>query len=111
VDALDRGVQLAAYRIVQEALTNSLKHAGPDTAAVVSLAVAGECLQIRIQDTGPPVEHYSPEPSAEDGHGLIGMKERAALYGGTVTAGPRPGGGWIVQTELDLTPPRQPEAV
>jgi signal transduction histidine kinase len=111
VDTLDRGVQLAAYRIVQEALTNSLKHAGPDTATNVSLAVADRRLQILIQDTGPPAEQHSPESSAEDGHGLIGMKERAALYGGTVSAGPRPGGGWTVQTELDLTPPRRPEAV
>jgi signal transduction histidine kinase len=102
VDTLDKGVQLAAYRIVQEALTNSLKHAGPDTAALVSLGVADQHLHIRVQDTGPP--NQQPEQLTEDGHGLIGMKERAALYGGTVSAGPRPGGGWIVQTELDLNP-------
>jgi signal transduction histidine kinase len=103
VEALDRGVQLAAYRIVQEALTNSLKHAGPDTDAHVSLDVADHHLAIHIQDTGPRT--FGPaEPPTEDGHGLIGMTERAALYGGTITAGPRPGGGWIVQTELELTP-------
>jgi signal transduction histidine kinase len=110
VDTLDRGVQLAAYRIVQEALTNSLKHAGPDTATVVSLAVVGRYLQIAVQDTGPPAERPSPVPPAEDGHGLIGMKERAALYRGSITAGHRPGGGWIVRTDLDLTPPNQSEA-
>jgi signal transduction histidine kinase len=104
VDALDRGVQLAAYRIVQEALTNSLKHAGPDTATQVSLGVVEHQLHIKIQDTGPPVENPALGGAAEDGHGLIGMRERAALYGGTVSAGPRPGGGWTVQTELDLTP-------
>jgi signal transduction histidine kinase len=102
VDALDRGVQLAAYRIVQEALTNSLKHAGPDTATHVSLTVVDQRLRVRIEDTGPPVA--LPSRAFEDGHGLIGMKERAALYGGTVSAGPRPGGGWTVHTELDLTP-------
>lgn len=102
VDTLDRGVQLAAYRIVQEALTNSLKHAGPDTDALVSLNVACHTLDIRIQDTGP--RSFGPaEPPTEDGHGIIGMKERAALYCGTVTAGPRPGGGWTVQTGLELT--------
>lgn len=109
VDSLDRGVQLAAYRIVQEALTNSLKHAGPSTATVVSLVVDGPRLQIQIQDTGPPA---GTRPSAgDDGHGLIGMKERAALYGGAVTAGVRPGGGWIVRTELDLTPVLRSEGI
>ncbi|MDX6258424.1 MAG: hypothetical protein QOH84_112 [Kribbellaceae bacterium] len=102
VDALDRGVQLAAYRIVQEALTNSLKHAGPDTAAHVSLAVIDRQLRVQIEDTGPSIP--LPGRPVEHGHGLIGMQERAALYGGTVSAGPRPGGGWTVQTELDLTP-------
>jgi signal transduction histidine kinase len=103
VESLDRGVQLAAYRIVQEALTNSLKHAGPDTDALVSLTVADRHLDIRIQDTGP--RSLGPaEPPTEDGHGIIGMTERASLYGGTVTAGPRPGGGWIVRTDLELTP-------
>jgi signal transduction histidine kinase len=102
VDTLDRGVQLAAYRIVQEALTNSLKHAGPDTATQVSLAVVDRQLRVQIEDTGPPLA--LPGRPFEDGHGLIGMKERAALYGGTVSAGPRPGGGWTVHTELDLAP-------
>ena len=107
VDGLDRGVQLAAYRIVQEALTNTLKHAGPETAAQVSLSVEDHHLHISVQDTGPPTTNGQPGPLSEDGHGLIGMKERAALYGGTVSAGPRPGGGWIVQTELDLNPPSE----
>jgi signal transduction histidine kinase len=109
VDSLDRGVQLAAYRIVQEALTNSLKHAGPSTATVVSLAIDGRSLQIQVQDTGPPAG--SQPRTGEEGHGLIGMKERAALYGGVVAAGARPGGGWIVRTELDLTPVLRAEAI
>ncbi|WP_328522552.1 sensor histidine kinase [Kribbella sp. NBC_00359] len=105
VDTLDRGVQLAAYRIVQEALTNSLKHAGAETEALVSLGIADHRLRIRVQDSGPSIgAGHSVEP-AGDGHGLIGMTERAALYGGTVSAGPGPGGGWIVRTELDLTAP------
>jgi signal transduction histidine kinase len=103
VETLDQGVQLAAYRIVQEALTNSLRHAGPATEAIVSLGVTDRRLRIRVQDSGPPTGHRAVP--AEDGHGLIGMTERAALYGGAVSAGPSPGGGWTVRTELDLTPP------
>ena len=105
IDTLDRGVQLAAYRIVQEALTNSLKHAGAETEALVSLGIADHRLRIRVQDSGPSIgADHAVEP-AGDGQGLIGMTERAALYGGTVSAGPGPGGGWIVRTELDLTAP------
>ncbi|GAA4588552.1 sensor histidine kinase [Planotetraspora phitsanulokensis] len=104
LNALDRGVQLMVYRIVQEALTNALKHAGRDTRAHVMLTVAGSQLRVRVHDTGPPHGTGQPRPSHEDGHGLAGMRERAALYGGTVTAGPAPGGGWIVEAGLDLTP-------
>jgi signal transduction histidine kinase len=103
VETLDQGVQLATYRIVQEALTNSLRHAGPATEAIVSLGVTDRRLRIRVQDSGPPTGHRAVP--AEDGQGLIGMTERAALYGGDVSAGPSPGGGWTVRTELDLTPP------
>jgi signal transduction histidine kinase len=103
LDALDRGVQLMAYRIVQEALTNTLKHAGPTTRTHVVLTVEGSQLRVCVQDTGPPDGTAQPEP-VQEGHGLAGMRERAALYGGTVTAGPAPGGGWTVQAILDVTP-------
>jgi len=105
VDAMDRGIQLTAYRIVQEALTNTLKHAGPQTQAEVWLNIAERQLQIRVQDSGPPAGSGSPEPSIGEGHGLVGMRERAAMYGGTVLAGPLPGGGWTLQAELELDPP------
>jgi len=103
--ALDRGVQLTVYRIVQEALTNALKHAGHDTR--VELAVNVEELKVHIDchDTGPGGTVSGPEPSHDEGHGLAGMRERAALYHGTVTAGPAPGGGWTVRVTLDLAPP------
>jgi signal transduction histidine kinase len=105
VDALDRGVQLTVYRIAQESLTNTLKHAGTDTRAQLTLAAQGQEVRIRVEDTGPPAgAPIHPHPT-EDRHGLAGMRERAALYGGTVTAGPRPGGGWIVEVLLDLTAP------
>ncbi|MEY9962716.1 signal transduction histidine kinase [Streptacidiphilus sp. MAP12-16] len=104
VEALDRGVQLTVYRIVQESLTNTLKHAGTDTRAQLTLAAVGQEVRIRVEDTGPPAGAPSPAGPAGEGHGLAGMRERAALYGGTVAAGPRPGGGWTVEALLDLTP-------
>jgi signal transduction histidine kinase len=97
LDALDRGMQLMAYRIVQEALTNALRHAGPATRVTVSLTRADERLRILVRDTGGPVE-----PPAEEGQGLAGMRERAALYAGTVVAGPAPGGGWVVEATLRI---------
>jgi signal transduction histidine kinase len=99
----DRGLQLATYRIVQEALTNALKHAGPDTEARVSLEVVHQRLRIEVEDTGPSAG-FEAATASGDGQGLIGMRERAALYGGTVKTGRTPDGGWTVQTELELAP-------
>jgi signal transduction histidine kinase len=109
LDALDLGVQLAAYRIVQETLTNTLKHAGPHTRVHLALRIDGTRLRILVRDTGPPGAADRPARPNEDGHGLIGMRERAALYGGTVTVGPTPGGGWSVAADLDLTPLPEPK--
>jgi signal transduction histidine kinase len=93
-----------AYRIVQEALTNTLKHAGPDTRAHVTLTADAARLRVSVQDSGPPAGTPRPVRPAGEGHGLAGMRERAAVYGGTVTAGPGPGAGWTVEAVLDLTP-------
>ncbi|WP_030348885.1 sensor histidine kinase [Streptomyces sp. NRRL S-1022] len=101
VEALDGGVQLTVYRIVQEALTNTMKHAADDARVHLAVAVTDTRLTIRVQDTGPAAQ---PGPPNEEGHGLVGMRERAALYGGTVGAGPTDGGGWSVEAVLDLTP-------
>ncbi|MEY9874007.1 signal transduction histidine kinase [Streptacidiphilus sp. MAP12-33] len=101
--ALPPGLQLAVYRIVQEALTNSLKHAGPHTDVRVSVAAdvrAGE-VRVRVDDSGGGEASVHPAPGGQ-GHGLIGLRERAALAGGGVTAGPRPGGGWSVAATLPL---------
>ncbi|GIF47266.1 signal transduction histidine kinase [Asanoa ferruginea] len=100
LDTLDAGVQLAAYRIVQEALTNALKHAGPRTRIHLALRVDGPRLLISVRDTGSGGDR--PVPAAGEGHGLIGMRERASLYGGTVTAGPASGVGWAVTADLEL---------
>jgi signal transduction histidine kinase len=90
------GLQLATYRIVQEALTNTLKHAGDGAEAVVELRWLGPGLQIVVTNTGAPV----PSPAAEGG-GLRGMRERAAVYDGALDAGPLPGGGWRVEAQLE----------
>jgi signal transduction histidine kinase len=91
---LPPGVDLAAYRIVQEALTNALKHAGPATARVVVRYGKNE-VELEIADTG-----LAPPASDGNGHGLVGMRERAALYGGHIEAGPRDGGGFAVRAHL-----------
>jgi signal transduction histidine kinase len=105
LETLNLGVQLATYRIVQEALTNTLKHAGPHTRVRLALRVDGTRLRIVVHDTGPGDDADRPVRAAEPGHGLTGMRERAALYGGTVVAGPARNGGWNVAADLDLTAP------
>ncbi|WP_209439490.1 histidine kinase [Kitasatospora phosalacinea] len=104
LETLDRGVQLTVYRIVQEALTNTLKHAGPRARARVTVSLAGTRLRVRVDDGGPPGGAPAPGAPPGEGQGLTGMRERAALYGGTVSAGPAPGGGWSVLADLDVTP-------
>jgi signal transduction histidine kinase len=94
--ALPPGVDLAAYRIVQEALTNALKHAGAPTAVTVS-RTDGE-LRIEVRDRGAG-RGGRGNPG---GHGLVGMRERAQLYGGTLEAHPAPGGGFVVRAVLPV---------
>ncbi|MBF8188286.1 sensor histidine kinase [Nonomuraea sp. K274] len=95
---LPEGQQLAVYRIVQEALTNALKHGGPGARAVVELDYSGPELVVRVTDDG----RGAAAPRSPDGHGLIGMRERAGMYGGAVSAGPRPGGGFEVLARLPM---------
>jgi len=89
------GVDLTAYRIVQEALTNVLKHAGP-ARACVTVAYRPGAVVLRITDDGRGVNGSS----AGGGHGLLGMRERVGVYGGTLSTGPRAGGGFRVEAEL-----------
>jgi signal transduction histidine kinase len=102
---LPGGVALAAYRIVQESLTNTRKHAGPVTSASVLLRYSPDAVVLAISDDGLGDLGGTVPPGAP-GHGLTGMRERVALYGGSVTAGPRPGGGFEVVATLPLTPAR-----
>ncbi|MER5436356.1 histidine kinase [Streptomyces sp. NPDC002588] len=102
VDALGRGVQLTVFRVVQEALTNTLKHVGAGATADVTVAVEDTRLCVRVTDTGSSSRRRSTAPRGDTGHGLVGIRQRAALYDGTVTIGPRDDGqGWIVEVLFD----------
>ena len=92
---LDPGAELAAYRIVQEALTNARRHA-PGAAVDVELHYTGAALAVRIRDNGPG----PPQAGPAGGHGLAGMRERAAAVGGELCTGAAPGGGFLVTARL-----------
>jgi signal transduction histidine kinase len=94
---LPAGLQLAIYRIVQEALTNVLKHAGPAASAWVELDYGDQTIGVRVRDDG-----RGATISDGRGHGLVGMRERAAVYGGDVRAEPSPGGGFEVAARLPV---------
>jgi signal transduction histidine kinase len=100
------GVDLAAYRIVQESLTNAIRHAGP-ASATVSLTYLNSRLLIEVADTGRGLPVSNAKDAAADnpapqGHGLVGMRERAAAAGGTFEAGPGQSGGFLVSAALPL---------
>ena len=96
VRALPRGLDLTAYRIVQEALTNVLKHAA-SSRAEVRLQFADACLGIEVTDAG-----LAPAGHNGTGRGLLGMRERVAAYGGEIETGRRAGGGYAVRVRLPL---------
>jgi signal transduction histidine kinase len=103
MSTLDPGVELAAYRIVQEALTNARRHA--EGAAVdVELHYTADALRLRVRDNGPGPPPTSPSPSTatppSGGHGLLGMRERAAAVGGELRTGSAYGGGFVVEATL-----------
>ena len=93
---LSPAIELSAYRIAQEALTNSLKHA-PGSAARVQVEYGPDAIAIVVTDDGPGME------AGDGGHGLIGMRERVELFGGTLLAGTEPGGGFGVRARLPLS--------
>ncbi len=91
-------VGAAAYRIVQEALTNAVRHAGPEPAVHVELDERQGALHLSVRDDGT-----GPASGRTPGFGLVGMRERARSVGGTLDAGPRTGGGCEVRAVLPLT--------
>jgi signal transduction histidine kinase len=100
---LPPGADLSAYRIVQEALTNARRHATAATAQVTVRWATDEVV-LEIIDDGTGTEGTGSRGRGPAGHGLLGMRERAALFGGVVTAGPEPGGGYAVRAHLPTEP-------
>jgi signal transduction histidine kinase len=98
--ALPSSVDLSAYRIIQEALTNAIKHASAAHAGV-NIRYGADSLELEIVDDGQGVSRESVSNNG-GGRGLIGMRERVALFGGELSAGPRPGGGFRVHARLPL---------
>ena len=113
------GVALSAHRIVQESLTNALRHAGPATAEV-TVRRTHDAVEVLVHDDGlggrPGGDHGGNDESGDDrpggrlpgGNGLVGMRERALSHGGQLTAGPDPRGGWTVTARLPLSPVTTP---
>ncbi|NUO57437.1 MAG: sensor histidine kinase [Hamadaea sp.] len=97
--SLPAGLDLCAYRVIQESLTNVLKHAG-EAKATVTLDFRGEAFRATVADDGSGAAR--DDGDSDGGHGLIGMRERARLYGGSLQAGPRPGGGFEVTLTLPV---------
>jgi signal transduction histidine kinase len=101
---LPPGRQLTVYRVVQEALTNTLKHAGPGATSTIEMSYdEGGAVTVTVTDTG-----RGGDPDSTDGRGLPGMRERTSLYGGTLEAGPRrhPDQGWRVRLHLPEEAPQ-----
>ena len=94
----DPGIQLAVYRVIQEGLTNALKYARAATAVTVRSQFTGQEIMVSVTDDGQPVD----APADRAGHGVAGMRQRVALYGGTLRAGPLTNGGWSVTARFPL---------
>jgi signal transduction histidine kinase len=103
---LPAGVDLSAYRIVQEALTNVVKHAGP-ARAQVTIGYRDQEVTVEVIDDGRGAVPPAGDGRVGTGHGLIGMRERVAAFGGDLQVGPRPGGGFRVAARLPLAPGRR----
>ncbi|MFJ5266305.1 sensor histidine kinase [Streptomyces sp. NPDC088387] len=99
VDALAEGTQLTVYRIVQESLTNAVRHAAP-TNCRVTVEADDQEIRIEVVDEGPRSARTHPVRELPGGHGLLGMRERVMMYGGSFEAGPRREGGFAVSVRL-----------
>ncbi|MFD5193131.1 sensor histidine kinase [Streptomyces sp. NPDC058357] len=96
---LPEGTQLTIFRIVQEALTHAVRHAAP-TRCRVTVKADTHKIRIDVEDDGPPPGRPSANHQLPDGHGLLGMRERAMTYGGSFEAGPRQEGGFAASVRL-----------
>ena len=94
--AMPDGVALTVFRVVQESLTNVRKHAGAGATAAVDVTVDGPDVLVEVVDDG----HGAAHTSTSGGLGLVGMRERVAVHGGTLDVGPAPGGGWRVRARI-----------
>ena len=101
VRTLPLGVDLNAYRIIQESLTNTLKHGGPAVSAEIDIGFDEDALSIEVRDDGRGAAATPPAADAH-GQGLVGMHERATLLNGALAAGPRPGGGYRVTARIPI---------
>jgi signal transduction histidine kinase len=95
---LARPVDAALYRLAQESLTNALRHARRTTRVGIDVRREGDAVRLRVSDDGC----IEPGPTPEPGFGLLGMAERAHLLGGSLSAGPAPEGGWVVEAVLPV---------
>ncbi|TDW22680.1 sensor histidine kinase [Kribbella kalugense] len=95
---LARPVDAALYRLAQESLTNAVRHARSATRVGIDVRREGDAVRLRVSDDG----RSEPGPAPGPGFGLLGMAERAKLLGGSLSAGPRPGGGWVVEAVLPV---------
>ncbi|WP_456696455.1 sensor histidine kinase [Aeromicrobium sp. P5_D10] len=99
LDQIESATGLTMFRVVQEALTNTLKHAGPQVTATVDLLVTTDAVHIRVDDDG----RGGSVANDEHGHGIVGIRERIAVHAGEVTAAPRPGGGFRVLAVIPMS--------
>lgn len=99
LDHLPSGVDLNAFRIVQESLTNTLKHGGPGVSASVDVSLADNVLAVEVRDDG-----RGAATNGNPGHGLVGMRERVAMLGGSIDTGPANGGGFRVRATIPVDP-------
>ena len=95
---LGRPVDAAVYRLAQEALTNAVRHARSATRVGIDVRREGDAVRLRVSDDG----QTEPGAALEPGFGLLGMAERAQLLGGSLSAGPGPEGGWVVEAVLPV---------
>jgi len=100
---LSAAQEITAYRIIQESLTNTLRHAGADAAVTLRLAFTSRAMRVEVSDDGGGESRAAQAVPARPGHGLAGMRERVAMHGGDLVAGPQPAGGWQIVATIPRT--------